>query len=191
MFVPASRYSTVAIVLHWTIALAILLQIFVGWRMGQLEGMDRFVTFQGHKSIGLTILMLSLARLAWRLTHKPPPFAEGVQGWQHRLASAVHVAFYALIIALPLTGWVLVSVSKLNIPTMVWGVLPWPHLPVLPGLPVTQKEAIGETFGAIHSLLVWTTLALLALHVAGALKHTFGDRDGTLWRMLPARRPAA
>lgn len=184
------RYSAGAIVLHWTIAAAILLQIAIGWRMEALEGLAKFQAFQWHKSVGITILLLTLARIAWRLTHRPPPFAQGVRGWRHALASGVHVAFYALLLALPLTGWVLVSASPYNLPTLLYGVIPWPHLPGLPELAAAEKKAVGETFGAIHGLLVWSTLALLALHVAGALKHTIIDRDGTLWRMAPVRRTA-
>jgi cytochrome b561 len=178
----------VAIAFHWVIAFAILGQIGLGWTMSDLpNGMRKFELFQLHKSVGLTILLLSLGRVAWRLTHRPPPYAEGVRGWQRRLATTVHVGFYVVMLALPLTGWALVSASPLNIPTELWGVVPWPHLPGLSTLPGEQKEAVSGVLSDTHAWLVRLTLALLALHVAGALKHQLLDRDGTLGRMLPIR----
>ena len=189
----ARRYSTVAIAFHWVIAAAILGQIWLGWTMSDLpNGLRKFELFQLHKSVGITILLLSLGRLAWRLTHRPPPYAPGVHGWQRTLATSVHTGFYVLMIALPLTGWAAVSASTFNLPTVLYGVLPWPHLPGLADLPAAQKGAVSESLGTTHELLVRFTLALLALHVAGALKHQLLDRDGTLQRMLPlGRRPAA
>jgi cytochrome b561 len=136
-------------------------------------------------------LLLSLGRLAWRLTHRPPPYAPGVRGWQHRLASAVHVGFYVMLVAIPLTGWAAVSASPYNLPTLLWGVVPWPHLPGLADLAPTSKEPVADALGLSHEWLVRLTLAMLALHVAGALKHQLADRDGTLWRMLPIGRPPA
>lgn len=184
----ARRYSTGAIVLHWTIAIAILGQIWFGWRMSDLPlGAEKFELFQLHKSVGLTILLLTLGRIGWRLTHRPPPYAEGVKGWQRRLATTVHTAFYLLLLALPLTGWAMVSASPLNIPTQWWGLFTWPHLPGLAELPAGQKKAVSGAFNVTHEWLVRLTVALLALHVAGALKHQFLDRDGTLGRMLPIR----
>lgn len=184
------RYSAVAIGLHWLIALAIIGQVALGVRMSDLpNGLAKFELFQLHKSVGLTILLLSLARLAWRLTHRPPPYALAVKGWQKTLASSVHVAFYVLIIALPLTGWAAVSASPYNLPTLLWDVIPWPHLPVLADLPQDQKKGVADVLGETHEWLVRLTVVLLFLHVAGALKHQFFDRDGTLWRMLPVKDP--
>jgi cytochrome b561 len=179
----ARRYSGVAIALHWLIAAAIIGQVVLGVRMADLpNGLAKFELFQLHKSVGLTILLLSLVRLAWRLTHRPPPYAPGVKGWQRGLATAVHTSFYVLIIAIPLTGWVAVSASPLGIPTLLWDVVPWPHLPM------ARSEAVAEGVGSAHVWLVRLTVVLLLLHVAGALKHQFLDRDGTLWRMIPLRR---
>lgn len=185
----ARRYSTVAMILHWVIAAAIVGQIGLGWYMGSLErGQAQFELFQLHKSVGLTILLLTLVRIGWRLTHKPPPYAAGVRGWQHTLASAVHAGFYVLLLLLPMSGWALVSASPYNIPTLFWEVVEWPHLPGLANLPAAEKEAASGDFEAMHEWLVRLILALLALHVAGALKHQLVDRDGTLWRMLPFGR---
>src|SRR5688572_32623680 len=87
-----------------------------------------FALYQLHKSVGITILLLSLARLAWRLTHRPPTPVEG--GFQGFLAKAVHTLLYAFIILMPLTGWAVVSTSRIEVPTLLFGVVPWPHLPI-------------------------------------------------------------
>jgi cytochrome b561/polyisoprenoid-binding protein YceI len=134
-----------------------------------------FALYQLHKSVGITILLLSLARLAWRLTHRPPAAVEG--GLQGFLAKAVHTLLYGFMIGAPLTGWAIVSTSPIEVPTMFWGVIPWPHLP----LPGSINEAVEET----HELLAWIGLALVVLHVAGALRHQFLLRDGLLRRIGP------
>lgn len=182
----ARRYSLVAITFHWVIAASVLFQIGLGWIMSDLaDGLRKFELFQLHKSVGLTILMLSLGRLAWRLGHRPPPYADAVQGWQRGLATVVHWGFYALLVLLPLTGWAAVSASPYNIPTLLWDVVPWPHLPGLADLPADRKEAVSGVLGTTHEWLVRGMVVLFLLHVAGALKHQFVDRDETLWRMLP------
>ena len=167
------RYSTVAIVLHWTIALALAFQLALGFAMPRDE--RGFALFQLHKSVGITILLLTLARLAWRLTHRPPAAAEG--GFSGFLAKAVHTLLYVFMIGMPLTGWAIVSTSRIEIPTVFWGAIPWPHLP----LPRSLNEAFEET----HELLAWMGIALILLHVAGALRHQFLIKDGLLRRMGP------
>ena len=168
------RYSAVAVLLHWVIALALGFQLALGFAMPKGRVAD-FDLFQLHKSIGITIFLLSLLRLGWRLTHRPPPAVEG--GFNGFLAKAVHVLLYVFMIGAPLTGWAIVSTSPINVPTMFWGVIPWPHLPLSGGLHETVEEA--------HELLAWTALALIALHVAGALRHQLLVKDGLLRRMAP------
>lgn len=168
-----ARYSTGAIVLHWLIALALAFQLALGFAMPHDE--RGFAMFQLHKSVGITILLLTLARLAWRLTHRPPPAVEG--GFQGFLAKAVHVLLYAFMIGAPLTGWALASTDPTGIPTLLYGAVPWPHLP-LPG-------ALNEAFEGAHELLAWIGLALIALHIAGALRHQFLLKDGLLRRIGP------
>jgi cytochrome b561/polyisoprenoid-binding protein YceI len=167
------RYSTVAIALHWIIALALAFQLALGFSMPRDE--RGFELFQLHKSVGITILLLSLARLAWRLTHRPPPAVEG--GFQGFLAKAVHTLIYVFMIGMPLTGWAVVSTSRIEIPTMFWGVIPWPHLPLSKALNGVAEEA--------HEILAWIGVALIVLHVAGALRHQFLIKDGLLRRMGP------
>ena len=183
---PGGRYSTVSILLHWTIAALILTQIPLGWRMSDLpDGLAKFELFQLHKSIGLTILLLSLARLAWRLTHPAPPLPDHMARWEKVFARATHVGFYLVMIGMPLVGWAIVSASPYNIPTLLWDVVPWPHLPVLPDLPADEKKEVAETLAGVHSATAWLAIGLLGLHVAGALKHHLLDKDTVLWRMLP------
>jgi hypothetical protein len=123
----------------------------------------------------VTIFVLSVLRLVWRWTHRPPQAVEG--GFNGFLAKAVHTLLYAFMILAPLTGWAIVSTSPIKVPTMLWGVIPWPHLP-LPG-------SVHEPFEEAHELLAWTALALIVLHVLGALRHQLLVKDGLLRRMAP------
>ena len=111
-----ARYSTVAIVLHWAIAALMLFQLALGQFMGPGRTPLSFARFQLHKSVGITILLLTVLRLLWRLMKKPP--ASSVGGWEGALAKLVHVAFDGLLLALPITGWVIVSASPTQIPTL-------------------------------------------------------------------------
>ncbi len=167
------RYSTVAVWLHWIIALAIAFQLALGFAMPKNE--SGFALYQFHKSVGIAILLLTLVRLGWRLTHRPPPAVEG--GFSGFLAKAVHVGLYVFMIGAPLTGWALVSTDPLNIPTVLFGAIPWPHLPLPAG--------IAEAMEGAHGLLAWLGVLLFLLHVAGALRHQFLLRDGLLSRIGP------
>ncbi len=179
------RYSWVAIFLHWGIAVLIAWNLLVGFRMHAASGLAQFNLFQLHKSIGISVLLLSLLRLTWRLGHRPPRLPTSMRGWEHALARITHVGLYAIMIGLPLTGWAVVSTSPLNIPTLLFHTVPWPHLPLLHDLaPVARKHA-NDVFDASHVVLMWGSLALIALHVTGALKHALVERDGVLHSMLP------
>ncbi len=180
------RYAGVAIALHWTIAVLMVGLIAAGWWMTRGEGADgavpgtaKFAVYQLHKSLGVLVLLLSLARVGWRIFNPPPPTHVVVEPWEKMLATTVYAAFYILMIALPLTGWALVSSSPTGFPTLVFGLVEWPHLP----LPAT--EAVTGRFDAIHAALAWTAVALIALHVAGALKHHLIDRENLIVRMAP------
>jgi cytochrome b561/polyisoprenoid-binding protein YceI len=179
----------VAILLHWAIAAAIVFQIVLGLRMGRETGATQFAIFQLHKSVGITVLLLSLVRAAWRLTHRPPPLPAHMPVWEKIAAKATHGAFYAIMLGLPLTGWALVSASPTQIPTLLFHTIPWPHLPVLPHLPLAAKKVWSADLGVSHSLLAWLTCGLLALHVAAALKHQLIDKDKVMGEMLPGLRP--
>jgi cytochrome b561/polyisoprenoid-binding protein YceI len=172
------RYSRAAIFLHWAIAALLAFQLAVGWALEDL-GARGFGLYQLHKSVGMTILALTLARVAVRWWKPRPPKSEG--GWQGTLASVVHVGLYIFMIGAPLSGWALVSTAKVKVPTLIFGVVPLPHLPLPHG---AHELAEGG-----HGLLAWIGVALFLLHVAGALRHHFLIGDGLLWRMMPARKP--
>jgi len=179
------RYAFVAIVLHWLIAAAIVGMIAVGWTMGDMPpGAEQFALVQLHKSVGIAILALSIARIIWRLMNPPPPAPPG-PALATRLASLAHAGFYALMILMPLSGWLLVSVSTADVSTRLFSTLPWPHIPGFSGLGEATREAIEEPVEFIHSKLAWVMIALLVLHVLGALRHHFILRDGLLARMAP------
>lgn len=182
--ITGRRYSAVAIVLHWLIAAAIAFQIGLGWRMDAPRSPQTFAVFQLHKSVGITILVLTLARLAWRLMFRPPPYPSTMRPAERLLAHAVHVGFYVLLLALPLSGWMIVSSSKVAVPTFLYGTIPWPHIPGIRGLEAAHKAAVNAGAVRTHLILVWLALAAILLHVAGALKHQFEQRD-YLARMTP------
>ena len=186
----ARRYSSVAIVLHWTIALAIVLQIILAGRMEPPPTPESFAVTQLHKSIGITILLLSLVRLAWRFMNPPPPEPATLATWERRLAQVTHVGFYVVMIAMPLTGWLMVSASRIQVPTLLYGVVPWPDLPGLAGLAPASKHLWHEIGETGHGLIAKVIYVLLALHVAGALKHQLFSRDEpVLGRMAPGAVP--
>jgi len=190
---PQTRtgYTRVAIVLHWLIAAAIIFQIILGWRMEGPSTPTTYAVFQLHKSIGVTILVLSLARLAWRLFNRPPPLPAGRPRWEVIAAGAVHWGFYAVMIGLPLTGWLAISTARVEIPTVLYGALPWPHLPFLADLAPAAKRQWHLAGEIGHHLLVFVTYLLLVLHVGAALKHQFIDKDKVVAGMLPGVRPGS
>jgi cytochrome b561/polyisoprenoid-binding protein YceI len=181
-----SRYSTVAIFLHWIIALAIVLQVSIAWRMGGRPTPESFALIQLHKSIGLTILLLSLIRLGWRLSNPPPPEPPGLARWELVLSKIVHWGFYVIMIGMPLTGWLMVSASRRSIPTLLYWTVRWPDIPGVAGLAPGAKKiahAVGQNG---HELLSYGIYLLFVLHVGGALKHQLFSRDEpVLGRMAP------
>lgn len=183
----SGRYTGVAILLHWVIALLVVMNVALGFRMGQLKGLAQFELFQIHKSIGITILLLTIARIAWRLTHRAPPYEPTLKAWERTVASLTHNAFYVLLLALPLSGWIIVSASKYNIPTLLYGMVPWPHIAPIHDATMPARDHIAQVGSGTHEVLAFTMLALVALHVLAALKHQFLDGDDTLWRMIPGK----
>lgn len=194
------RYTSVAIVLHWAIAASILFMIPLGFTMHELaeDGVATqglFEAYQLHKSIGLTVLVLTLVRLAWRLTHRPPPLPAGMPAWERLAARATHWAFYVLTLALPLTGWLYVSAGwsihddqPLPVATRWFGLFEVPHLFGLQNLAPDSREDAAEAALTAHAYLAFAAIGLAALHVVAALKHHFFDRDETLAHMVPGVR---
>jgi cytochrome b561 len=174
----AARYSPTAIALHWLLALMILGALGMGLYMTSLPfSPTRLKLYNWHKWAGVTILVLSAARLLWRLTHRPPADLP-MPAWQRRAAHGAHLALYALFFAVPLAGWAYSSAA--GFPIVLYGVLPLPDF-------VAPDRALADTLKALHQALAYALGAIVALHVAGALKHQFIDRDGLLQRMWPAR----
>ena len=179
-----ARYDNVAVALHWLIVVVLIAQFGTGWIFSGMERGDaRTAWFEWHRTLGFLVLLLTVVRLGWRLTHPPPPFPPDFPGWQRILSRAVHWLFYALLIALPLAGWVYVSTgstaAETGMTTLVGGT-PWP---IIPGLPRSLHRPAAE----MHVVLVWIAVALFALHVAAALKQRFVDRSPVANRMPPFR----
>lgn len=185
----AERYTIVAIALHWAIALLLFANIGLAWTFLNVpHGLAWFKLIQLHKSIGITVLVLSLVRLGWRFGHPAPHYPPGLPLWQKLASKAVQWAFYGVMIAMPLTGWTMVSASKFNLPTLLYGVVPWPHLPFVHDAPEAARRGWDRVGTSGHGLLAKLTYALLFLHVGAALKHRFIDRDAIMARMAPGLR---
>lgn len=175
--VNAQRYSLGAIIFHWLIAIAVI----VNWRIAEaaevLEGAERGALIGNHKALGIIILVLTLMRLAWRFSHRPPPHPDSMAGWEKFLSGAVHTIFYVLLIGLPIGGWVAGSFA--SSPVDMFGAF------TLPMLPVEQNYDIAGAVIGFHGTAGEAMLILIGLHILGALKHTFYDKVGGLKRMWP------
>jgi cytochrome b561 len=187
------RYTSVAIALHWAIAVLVLANIVTGVTHEWVAPAVRRGMMGWHKTFGLTVLLLTLIRVAWRLTHRPPPLPADMPRWEVWTARLTHWSFYALLIALPLTGWIFQSTSPRNPQIPFWG-LQWPYLTWLHELPMDERRAVTRLWAALHERLAWVSYALLALHVAAALKHWLINGDNVMRHMVPwlkERRPLA
>ncbi|MDG4719283.1 MULTISPECIES: cytochrome b [Thalassospira] len=162
--------------LHWVMA-ALFISVFaMGWYMDFLPlGMAKLEWMSRHKSFGVTILTLAVLRIVWRLS-EPTPDALGKHAIERLAAKVGHLGLYAVMLAMPLTGWMMSSAA--NFPVSVFGLFTLPNL-------VAPDQGLFEAFKTAHFLLSWVIVALVLGHVAAALKHHFIDRDATLRRMLP------
>jgi len=181
-----SSYSATAILLHWAIAALIVTNIGIAWYFNTLKGPEAAAPLALHKSIGITVLLLSLVRVGLRLAAPPPPLPPTLSRLESFAAKATHLVFYGLMLGLPLSGWALVSASPLIKvhPTVLFGVVPWPAVPY-PGLDSDALHTARKAFGLVHGLLAKLAYATIALHVAAALKHQLVDRDDVVARMIP------
>lgn len=184
------RYSGVAIALHWTIAALLLTNIGLAWWFNTLTGSAKIEPVQLHKSIGITVLILTVLRLGWRMAVPAPKLPEDFRGWEKTLARTVHVLFYVVMLGLPLTGWAFTSASPLIhvFPIVLFHLVPWPTIAPLASLPHEQMKQAHDLFLAGHGLLAKLAYVLIALHVAGALKHQFINNDDVAARMIPFLR---
>ncbi len=181
---PAARYSLTAIVLHWVLALAILGLFGMGLYMADLPfSPTRLKHYNWHKWAGVTLLALSVVRLLWRLTHRPPALpgsiADAMPAWQRWAHHGTHHALYALFFLVPLIGWAYSSAA--GFPIVVFGVLPLPDF-------VPVDKALAELIKPFHELSAFALVGLAGLHIAAALKHQWVDKDGLIGRMLPGHR---
>lgn len=177
------RYTTVAIVLHWVLALAILTAFGVGLYLDDLPfSPSKLKLINWHKWAGIMILALSLARLVWRITHRPPALpariGNAMPRWQHIAHHGTHHLMYLLFLVVPLAGWAYSSAK--GYPVVLFGVLP------LPDLMPANKE-LADTIKEVHGAAAFALIGLVALHVAAVIKHQVIDKDGLLDRMRPQR----
>jgi len=170
----ATRYTPVAIALHWLMALAIIGTFGVGLYMADLAfSMTRLKLYNWHKWAGVTILALAAIRLLWRLTHRPPADLP-MPAWQARAAHATHTLLYVTFFAVPLLGWAYSSAA--GFPIVWFGVLPLPDF-------VPKDKALADTLKELHKFAAYGLALLVLAHIGGALKHRFIDRDGLMARM--------
>jgi cytochrome b561 len=184
----------VAILFHWVIAILILTNIGLGWSFDSFSGPDKTAIVNVHKSIGISVLILSVLRLLWRLMNKPPPLSPWLKPWEKLLATTVHWLFYVFMIVMPLTGWAMVSASpKIRInPVTFFGLFNVPAFPYVSTLPHDQMHTAHKLLEQAHTgYVLWLGYALIVLHLLGAFKHQFFDRDGELGRMIPFLREPA
>lgn len=185
-----SQYTMFAILLHWGVAAGIIALCAIGLAMVHLTmpPLWLFQAYQLHKSIGITVLFLTFIRLAWRLSHRPPDLPREMPAIEKAAAKAGHLFLYVMMFALPLSGWAVVSASAFNIPTVVFGVVPWPHLPIPPGL--KGDPQLEGLLKSIHSYAAWAFILVIVGHAGAALRHHFLLRDDVLRRILGARQSA-
>jgi cytochrome b561 len=171
------RYGGVAQALHWLTAGLIFVMIPLGFYMEGLPlGQFKFDLYQVHKSLGLTVLLLVLARLIWRARHPAPPLPVGMPGWERVAARVTHVALYGLLIAQPLIGFL--HSNAANFPVVFWGLVPLPAL-------IGANEALADSLISAHAVVGFALTLLVVMHIAAALRHHFVKRDAVLLRMLP------
>lgn len=179
----ADRWGPVSQLLHWLIVLLILALAIVGLTMGELPKTPKyFWVYTLHKSLGITVFALVLLRIAWRVYAGAPKPVPGTPRWQERIATLTHWLLYALVLAMPLSGWLYDSTSGLR-PFYLYGLVEMPKL-------AAPDEALSELSHDAHELLFWVLVAVVALHAAAAFHHHVFRNDETLVRMLPGRRRA-
>ncbi len=185
------RYTGIAITLHWIVAVLIVANVMLAWIWPNLLP-DAQVrpAINLHKSIGITILGLAILRILWRAGHRPPPLPQGYAGWEKTTSHIVHWGLYAILFAMPLTGWIMDSAYEkaAATPMYLFGLVHWPRLGFILALDPATKKAVHDGFGAAHGFIAYAVYALVFLHVAGALKHQWLDGTKEVQRMWPGRR---
>jgi cytochrome b561 len=180
MHSDAQRYHGLAIALHWIIALAIILMLASGLVMKEMElAKDvKFQLYQWHKSLGVLVLCAVLLRVVVRLLTHPPALPARMKLWERKAAGLGHFALYGLMLAMPLTGWAVVSSSVYGLPTMVFGWFEWPHIPGLAG-----NEMLHDLAEELHENFALLMMFVIAVHLAAVVKHYVVDKENLLPRM--------
>lgn len=182
MNAEGTRYTRTAVVLHWLIAAAVFVQIGLGlWMIGIPKSPPgvRAYWFNVHKSIGITIGLLVIARLLWRLAHRPPPLPGTMAPWQRMAAKLSHFALYGCLIVQPLSGYLGSSFTKYPIKYFGYTLPHWG----------SDAPVLKELMSQVHFVTACILITLIVLHIAAALKHRFIDRDGVFERMFPLFMP--
>jgi cytochrome b561 len=178
---PVPTYTRTAVALHWLMAVLLVAAFIIG---SQLEDMplspQKFQFISWHKWAGVTAFALVLIRLLWRFTHRPPELPASIPLWQQRVSAATHVLIYVLMLAIPLTGWLMSSAKGFQ--TVWFGVLPLPDV-------LEKNKELGHLLEGVHAVLNNVLLVLVLAHVGAALKHHVLDKDTVLTRMLPFLKP--
>ena len=175
--IPPQAYTRPALALHWILAVLIVANLCLGlYMVGLSLSPQKLKYISWHKWTGVTVLLLSAARLLWRLTHPAPALPAAMKPWEKRLANASHALLYALFFAAPLTGWLFSSAAGMQ--TVYLGWLPIPDL-------LSKNKELADVLKLAHRWINYTMAAVIVLHTAAALKHHFVDRDEVLIRMLP------
>ncbi len=180
-------YNKVAVWLHWSIGILIVLLLVIGFLMGNIPKDDislRALVYNWHKTLGLLVLVLSIVRLFWKLTHKAPAPLLGLKAWEKTAAKSLHTLFYMFMIGMPLVGWAIISTSRF--PSFFFNAAKMriPELPFWQALDKAAKHDVHEFFEETHELMAFAAIALILLHVFAALKHHKAGKD-ILVRMLP------
>ncbi|MBP6748305.1 MAG: cytochrome b [Xanthomonadaceae bacterium] len=171
------RWGAISQSLHWIVVVLILVMAYLGLTMGDLpNGPDKIKTYALHKSIGLTILGLVGLRVLWRLYAGTPHPVPNTPRWQERIAALTHLAIYALLFAIPISGWVLNSAA--GFPLQWFGVVNLPHI-------VDKSHDLHELAEEAHEIMFWLLALLVVAHAGAAFYHHLFQRDATLARMLP------
>lgn len=171
------RYTGTAKSLHWLMAILLFGLLALGFYMHDLPlSPEKLKLYSWHKWAGVTAFLLVLVRLGWRVTHLPPALPASMPRIMQLAAHAGHFALYALMIAIPLSGWLMSS--ALGFQTVWFGVLPIPDL-------LDKNKELGDLLAVVHKVLNLLFVAVLAGHIGAALKHHFIDKDDILTRMLP------
>jgi cytochrome b561 len=174
---PPTRYTAVAQLFHWIIAALIVTQFALAWTAEDLPlGMHKLALFARHKSFGMTVLLLAILRLLWRFWHRPPELPAGMSPIERTLARTTHIAFYVLLFAMPITGWVMSSAKNYSVSW--FGLFTWPNL-------IAPNDAAFEFLKSTHDYLSDVLFVIAVLHILAALKHHFWNKDDVLLRMLP------